>query len=54
MIKKIPGKDILIALWITVITGIYVFYGLSYLTAIQRVNNLIISVFERFRAYILG
>jgi hypothetical protein len=52
MVKKIPGKDILIALWITVITGIYVFYGLSYLTVIQRVNNLILSRFERFMAYI--
>ena len=53
MIKKIPGKDILIALWITGITGIYVFYGLSYLTVIQRVNKPILSEFERFMAYIL-
>ena len=53
MIKKMPGTDILIALWITVITGIYVFYGLSGLTVIQRVNKLILSEFERFMAYIL-
>jgi hypothetical protein len=43
---KIPVKHILIASWITAITGIYVFYGLSYLTAIQSVNNLVKSVLD--------
>jgi len=50
--KKIPGQDIFIGLWIIGITMVYVFYGLSYLTAIQKVNNLIMSVINLVIPYL--
>lgn len=39
-------RDYAIAAWITVITLIYIFYGLSYLSFIQRLNQMILSVFK--------
>jgi len=43
---KLSGKDISATLWISLITGIYVFNGLSYLSIIKKINTVFISIWD--------
>ena len=51
-IRKDVWHDVLVSFWIVAMTGLYVFYGLSYLGAVQSVTRRFLVLVDRLRAFV--
>lgn len=50
MMRKNLWRDAVVSLWIVGMTVLYIFYGLSYLKAVQSITARFIMLFDHVRA----